>query len=234
MKNFLLIFILAQLFIFSCSSPKEEHEKEDQNKIEMQEVIADSIPASPEEEKSDTIFVNLKEYTNGFAYDMKYATDDNFLNEVVYSCDNCLLRKEVADALVKANDSLRKHEVKIKFFDCYRPVDVQKKMWEIYPDARYVANPYTTGSIHNRGGAVDITLVDLNGNELEMGTSFDHFGKKAHHSYSDLPDSVLSNRKLLKGILESFGFNSISTEWWHYNFKNAKKYSLSNFKTECE
>lgn len=182
----------------------------------------------------DTAFVVMNEFATGFAYDMKYATDDNFLKKRVYSCDQCLLRKEVAEAIQKANNSLLEQGLRIKFFDCYRPVDVQKQMWEIYPNARYVANPYGAGSIHNRGGAVDITLENLEGIELDMGTGFDHFGREAHHAYTNLPDTVLSNRILLKSTMEAHGFKAITSEWWHYGFRSATKYALSNFSTECD
>ena len=106
-------------------------------------------------------------------------------------------------------------------------------MWKIYPNAKYVANPYKNGSSHNRGGAVDITLCKINGDEVDMGTDFDHFGEEAHHAYTALSDEILNNRKLLKVTMQKFGFNPIRTEWWHYNYKNASSYKISNFKTEC-
>lgn len=178
-------------------------------------------------------FVKLKDLDDSFVYDMRYATENNFLHKKVYSCADCVIREEVADALIKANNEFKKQGCVIKFYDCYRPLAVQRIMWEVYPDARYVANP-ATGSIHNRGGAVDITLVNSNGIELDMGTGFDHFGEEAHHAYIKLDSAVLSNRKLLKQGMESFGFSAIKTEWWHYNFGDSKKYSVSNFQVECD
>ncbi|UII26244.1 M15 family metallopeptidase [Fulvivirga maritima] len=178
-------------------------------------------------------FIRVKDLSADFIYDMRYATANNFLKEKVYECADCVLRKEVGEALVKANSYFLKKGYKIKFFDCYRPLDVQKAMWKVLPDGRYVANP-NSGSIHNRGGAVDITLTDLQGNELDMGTDFDYFGEKAHFDYSDLPEQIISNRKLLKTGLELFGFQGIRTEWWHYNYSKARQYSLSNFKTNCD
>ena len=179
-------------------------------------------------------FVDISTLSTTFLYDMKYATTDNFLKEKVYDCDACVIRNEVAEALIAANKELITKGYKIKFFDCYRPLDVQKKMWKIYPNAKYVANPYKNGSSHNRGGAVDITLCTLDGKELDMGTSFDHFGEEAHHAYTKLDKQVLENRKLLKTTMEKHGFTAIRTEWWHYNYKNASSYGLSNFTTECK
>lgn len=178
-------------------------------------------------------FVKLAALDSTFQYDMRYATSNNFLKEKVYECDDCLIRKEVALSLINANNYFKSIGYQIKFFDCYRPLDVQKKMWEVLPNPTYVANP-AYGSIHNRGGAVDITLVKLTGEELDMGTGFDHFGKEAHHAYEDLSAEVLANRKLLKDGMSKSGFTPIRSEWWHYNFGTAKKYDVSNFQVECD
>ncbi len=184
-------------------------------------------------ELNDTIFVNLKDYSKDFEYDLKYATDDNFLSAAVYECAKCYTRAVTAKALIAANNDLLKKGYRIKFFDCYRPNSVQWKMWELVPNPQYVANP-EKGSIHNKGGAVDITLVDMEGNELDMGTGFDFFGRKAHHDYRDYPETILKNRLLLKETMEKYGFWSIRTEWWHYNLSAASNYSVANFKWDCE
>lgn len=184
-------------------------------------------------ERSDTTFVNLKEYSSDFVYDMKYATEDNFLKAKVYDCAECFLRLKTVKALIEANNKFIKKGYKIKIFDCYRPLDIQKKMWEIVPDPEYVANP-AKGSIHNRGGAVDITLVDASGKELDMGTPFDFFGAEAGHNYPNLSDEVKENRKLLKKIMLKKGFNSFDSEWWHYNLKAGLTDKVSNAKWDCE
>ena len=106
-------------------------------------------------------------------------------------------------------------------------------MWQIVPNPEYVANP-SKGSIHNRGGAVDISLVDNNGNELNMGTSFDFFGVEAGHKYKDFSKEILRNRKLLKRIMRKNDFISFDSEWWHYNLKNANKDAVSNQKWKCD
>lgn len=181
----------------------------------------------------DSTFVMLKKIDSTFYYDLKYATEDNFLKEKVYGCADCFVRYKTAKKLVIANDSFKKHGYRIKFFDCYRPLTIQKKMWKIYPDKRYVANP-VKGSNHNRGSAIDITLVNNLGNALDMGTEFDFFGRKAHHAYQNLPDEVLENRKFLKSVMEANGFWSITSEWWHYNLEKSYLYKVSDFKTQCE
>jgi D-alanyl-D-alanine dipeptidase len=181
---------------------------------------------------SDTTFVNLKDYSQDFIYDMKYATEDNFLKAKVYDCAECLLRLKTVEGLVEANKKFMTKGYRIKIFDCYRPLDIQEKMWKIVPNPKYVANP-SKGSIHNRGGAVDITLVDATGKELDMGTNFDFFGIEASHNYPNLSKEIKQNRKLLKRIMIQKGFNSFDSEWWHYNLKTALKDSVSNAKWDC-
>lgn len=182
---------------------------------------------------ADTTFVNLKDYSSDFVYDMKYATEDNFLKTKVYDCAECFLRLKTVKALVEANKSFMKKGYKIKLFDCYRPLFIQKRMWEIVFNPKYVADP-KKGSIHNRGGAVDITLVDSNGKELDMGTSFDFFGKEASHSYMNLSDTIKANRQLLKKIMIKHNFNSFDSEWWHYNLKAGLNDKVSNTKWNCD
>ena len=182
---------------------------------------------------NDTSFVNLKEYSTDFVYDMKYATEDNFLKAKVYDCAECYLRLKTAKALILANSKFIKLGYRIKIYDCYRPLDIQKKMWALVSNPSYVANP-SKGSIHNRGGAVDITLVDRNGKELDMGTPFDFFGPEASHDYQNFPNEILENRALFKKIMMSAKFQSFESEWWHYNLKNAKLDPISNFKWRCE
>lgn len=191
-----------------------------------------TLIANAQTEINDSTFVNLKSYSKDFVLDMKYATTDNFLKSKVYDCEECYLRLKTIQSLVEANKSFIKKGYRIKIFDCYRPLDVQKRMWAIVPDANYVANP-ARGSIHNRGGAVDITLVDETGKELDMGTSFDFFGPESAHYYKGLSKEILKNRKLLKKIMLRNNFESFDSEWWHYNLVGAKKDKLSNFNWQC-
>ncbi|WP_310558047.1 M15 family metallopeptidase [Flavobacterium sp.] len=182
---------------------------------------------------NDTTFVNLKDYSKDFVYDMKYATSDNFLKAKVYDCAECFLRLKTVKAMIEANSQFMKKGYKIKIFDCYRPLDIQKRMWKIVPNPSYVADPIK-GSIHNRGGAVDITLVDFSGKALDMGTSFDFFGIEASHNYQNRTKEIKSNRQLLKTIMVENGFNSFDSEWWHYNLKSALNDAVSNAKWKCD
>lgn len=181
----------------------------------------------------DTTFVNLKDYSTDFIYDMKYATENNFLKAKVYDCPECYLRLKTVQALIAANKAFIKKGYRIKLFDCYRPLDIQKRMWKIVSNPEYVADP-AKGSIHNRGGAVDITLVDQKGKELDMGTPFDFFGIEASHNYEKLSKKVKNNRMLLKRIMTENKFNSLASEWWHYNLKSALTDKVANEKWGCK
>lgn len=216
------------------SSPLEEEILWDSVILPQENAVdeVESIPLKSLEGMSDTTFVRLADFDRGFAYDLRYATENNFLKAQVYDCAECYTRVKTAKALLEANAEFRKKGYMIKFFDCYRPNSVQYKMWAIVPNPQYVANP-VKGSIHNKGGAVDITLVTLEGEELDMGTDFDFFGKRAYHDNLDLPQEVLDNRKLLKETMEKHGFWSIRTEWWHYNLSAGSNDKVADFKWDC-
>ncbi len=217
MKKSILVFILCGLF--SCKSGYLDSKQSP--------VVIDIA-----QEKDDNAFVNLKNYSSSFVYDMKYATPDNFLKESVYPCQECFLRVKTIKSLLEANAAFLAKGYRIKLYDCYRPKAIQKKMWKIVPDANFVANP-KKGSIHNKGGAVDITLVDSLGVELDMGTTFDYFGAEASHNYQNLSEQVLANRKLLKEIMLEHHFKSFDSEWWHYNLVNSGTDKVSNLKWKC-
>ena len=177
--------------------------------------------------------VLLDTINDGFAYDIRYATSNNFLKEAFYDCAACYLRPEVANALKEANHYFCEMGYKIVLFDCYRPVSAQKKMWKVFPNPQYVANPYKSGSVHNRGAAVDISLAKLDGSPVDMGTDHDFFGREAHIDNTSLPKQVLQNRKILQDGMRKFGFETIRTEWWHFNYKKNYSYQIIDFNFEC-
>lgn len=156
--------------------------------------------------------------------EMRYATPANFLKEAVYPCARCLLRSEAAEALARVEASLAPRGLHLKVWDCYRPPSVQSKMWAILPDARYVANP-RTGSRHGRGGAVDLTIVDANGAELEMPTRHDDFTEAARADAA-ATEAATRNRATLRSAMEAEGFSIAATEWWHFNAKDSKEWPL--------
>ncbi|HPP30260.1 MAG TPA: M15 family metallopeptidase, partial [bacterium] len=131
------------------------------------------------------------------------------------------LAKEVALALKDVQEDLKKQGYCLKIFDGYRPLSVQKEMWKALPDKRYVANP-EKGSVHNRGYAVDLTIVKLNGTPVTMPTDFDEFSIKAQSDYKDLPPLAIKHREILQKTMMKYGFIPIKTEWWHFNYPGYK------------
>lgn len=176
--------------------------------------------------QEDTLIVPLKSIDSTIVQDVKYATADNFTKQVLYPSAKVFLRKIAAEHLARANEYLKKnHNVRIKIFDGFRPLFVQKIMWQILPDDRYVADP-AKGSRHNRGAAVDVTLVDAEGNELDMGTPYDDFTERASFASRDVSEKAYSNRKLLRETMIQFGFVPMETEWWHFDFKDWKQFGI--------
>lgn len=184
--------------------------------------------------KAQEPLVNLEELTTELGYEIRYATPNNFIGEALYDCAKCLLRPEVAEALLEANQYFCELGYRIKIYDCYRPLDVQKKMWSKVPRATYVGNPYGNGSVHNKGAAIDMTLETLDGCYIEMGSDYDYFGREAHIDNYNFTKEILDNRKLLFEGMRKFGFNTIRTEWWHFSYKKNRSYKTLNVPLPCD
>lgn len=223
------------LLINSCQQSGITHTKQAAH-IETQAVllVSDTIIELTKDtvDYDTTLWRELIGLDSSILLDIRYATKNNFVGEVLYDCPRCFLRPEAAFAVLAAHQTLKKEGLGLKMFDCYRPRDVQWKLWEIYPQPGYVADP-RKGSIHNRGGAVDLTIVDSTGQQLDMGTTFDFFGPKANHTYTDFSDEILANRLKLKQLMSQHGFAAIRSEWWHYNYK-GKSYELADEMWNCD
>lgn len=170
--------------------------------------------------------VEVKKLIPDLVLDLRYATDQNFLKRRVYPQDaTCLLRQETVERLKRAADQLRSKGFRLRVYDCYRPLSVQWEMWRIFPKPGYVADP-RKGSNHNRGTAVDLTLADAQGNEVEMPTGFDSFSKAAHHDYAGASVDATKHRELLREAMEGAGFKKNRMEWWHYDLPDATKFPI--------
>ncbi len=197
----------------------------------------------------DDEMVNPKELIPDIKIDLRYASashkftntpDGDIPLPKFYTANECLILLKAAKMLAVAQDSLRKIRhfngkdypkgIGIKIWDGYRPHTVQYLFWDIYPNSTYIAPP-SGGSMHNRGGAMDVTLIDLaTGKELEMPTVFDDFSTAASHSNYDLPQNVINKRQLLKDVMcKVAGFSYYEGEWWHYNVPGAGNYPLLDF-----
>ena len=157
--------------------------------------------------------------------EIRYATPNNFVREVLYPEARCLLRREAAESLSRVQRSLEKQGLGLKIFDGYRPLSVQKKLLAKYPVEGFVANP-AKGSNHNRGAAVDLTLVDAEGRELPMPSAYDEFSDRAHRDYAGGTAEQMKHRQILQDEMQKEGFKGLSTEWWHFDYKNAKEYPV--------
>ena len=222
-KGFLFLQIVFFIFATSAFSQQTSYIRPD---------ITDKWKEYRKQVKADSNkkMVELKSAIPGMVYDLRYATSNNFMHRLMYPSKTrfTFLRLVAAKALQNAQSKLHEMGLGLKVFDAYRPYAVTEKFWELVHDERYVANP-ARGSGQNRGTSVDLTIFNLNsGLELDMGTGFDNFTDTAHHSFTDLPESVLQNRLLLKSTMEQNGFKALETEWWHYSLPQSSQYELLN------
>ena len=170
----------------------------------------------------------LKTIIPGIVYDLRYASTNNFMKRLMYPANTAItfLRLPAANALQKVQSALKEKGLGLKIYDSYRPWSVTAKFWELVHDETYVANP-SKGSGHNRGIAVDLTIINLKtGTELNMGTGFDNFSDTAHHAFTNLPEDILQNRLLLKSTMEKYGFIAYENEWWHYSWPGSAKFEI--------
>ena len=220
------IFMVVCLFIFSSGATFAQN-KYGVYVIENKDSYKRSIA-----QDSTKQMVELRSLIPDITYDLRYATTNNFMRRKMYTGNlrHTFLRKPAAEALAKVQEELKTKGYGIKIFDAYRPYSVTVKFWDLVKDEKYVANP-TKGSAHNRGLAVDLTLIDLQTKtELDMGTGFDNFSDTAHHSFNNLTPEVKQNRKLLKDTMKKYGFDLFDPEWWHYSWPNAHDYELLDLK----
>ncbi|MCW7460759.1 M15 family metallopeptidase [Leptospira limi] len=215
--NRITIFICMGISFFSLvGEPKE-------NKL----VVLDRKAYEQSVQKnSNKELVNLETKISGITLDIKYATTDNFTKQIIYKIPKAFARKPVADALKKANLDFLQLGYSIKIFDAYRPYAATLKFFEIVGDTRYVASP-KTGSKHNKGCAIDLTLVDQKTKkELPMPTEYDSFRKEAWAEAPVSDPEILKNRTILINTLSKYGFRVNKTEWWHFDFLECKGFEV--------
>lgn len=196
------------------------------NKYKLPVVNTRSLYKQLVAKDSNQTLVDLTTYIPNIKKDIRYATTNNFTHQILYPSAGAYLLLPAAKALKAVQQELNKKGLGLKIFDGYRPYRATEKMWEVVPDDRYAASP-RKGSGHNRGMAVDLTIVNLStGKALEMPTDFDIFNEKAHPSYVLKDPVVAANRRLLISTMGKYGFTPSTTEWWHYFMRNYKKYPL--------
>ena len=173
-------------------------------------------------------FIALLDVNSTIALDIRYAKTTNFTGKIIYPQEGCYARMPVAHALDAAQKELALSGLGLKIFDAYRPLRYQQLFWDIMPDERYVADPQK-GSKHNRGAAIDLTLIRLaDGTELEMPSDFDDLSARAHRNYAAMRAEAAKNCKILEAIMEKHGFAGWPEEWWHFDFHDWERYPLAD------
>jgi zinc D-Ala-D-Ala dipeptidase len=183
---------------------------------------------------SDTVhFYNVATLSSDIVFDIRYASKNNFTGKIIYDCPACFMQKDAAKALALAQETAQKKGLGLKIFDCYRPQEYQYRLWEAFPNINYVAPPEKK-SMHSYGCAVDLTLVDSLGIELDMGTPFDSFSKLSYTYNEEIDSAAKVNRTMLIEIMEAAGFRPIKTEWWHFSWLNCNQQINNNVKWICQ
>ena len=222
MKARLLTLILAVFLLFcGCEKAPVETEAPTSETVPTQTAPPETLPPATIENTlpvpAPEDFVRVLDYIPSARQELLYATDRNFTGQVIYDFTDAYLRYGTVKKLIAVSEDLAQLGLSLKIWDGFRPVSAQFRLWEVCPDPAFVANPQKGFSFHSRGSTVDITLVDTDGNELEMPTGFDDFSKKADRDYSDCTETAASHAELLEILMEKHGFRGYSAEWWHFS-----------------
>ena len=197
------------------------------------ELYADAQNAQPPVQSGDMLDSDLVEVITldpTIKLDIRYATTNNFMQSVFYSEPRAFLQREAAEGLVRVHNNLKKYGYGVLIHDAYRPWYVTKMFWDATPEDYkiFVANP-ATGSVHNRGGAVDMTLYDLEtGAAVQMVGGYDEFSDRSFPFYVGGTSEQRWLRNLLRKEMEREGFEVYEWEWWHFDHQNARKYPIRN------
>jgi D-alanyl-D-alanine dipeptidase len=169
--------------------------------------------------------VEITPESHDVALDIAYATPRNLTGRPVYARAACYLHPDAASKLERAIALARPLGLRLKIFDAFRPSEAQWVLWNACPNPDFLADP-RRGSPHSRGVAVDLTLLDGAGAELDMGTCFDAFTPLSHHANTEIPVEAQRNRLLLLGLMSAAGWDFYGNEWWHYQLFDARRYPV--------
>ena len=189
--------------------------------VSIQETITQKVTIqeiTTEKEPEDDEYVLVKKYMPDIYVELMYATENNFTGVRIYDFTDAYLRYGTVKKLANVQKELKEQGYSLKIWDAYRPFEAQQKLWEVYPDPNYVANPANGMKKHNLGGTVDITMVAADGSVISMPTEFDDFSLKADRDYSDIEDEeAVKNVMILQNAMENNGFTGYQGEWWDYS-----------------
>lgn len=194
--------------------------------VTAQEIITQEI--TTEKEPEDDEYVLVKKYIPDIYVELRYATENNFTGVKIYDFTEAYLRYGTVKKLAQVQKELKQQGYSLKIWDAYRPFEAQQKLWEVYPDPNYVANPANGMRRHNLGGTVDITMVAADGSIIPMPSEFDDFSLKADRNYSDIDnEEAVNNVMILQKAMENNGFTGYQGEWWDYS--DTDEYEAVNF-----
>lgn len=194
--------------------------------VTAQEIITQEITTEKEPEDDEYVLVN--KYIPDIYVELRYATENNFTGVKIYDFTEAYLRYGTVKKLAQVQKELKQQGYSLKIWDAYRPFEAQQKLWEVYPDPNYVANPANGMKKHNLGGTVDITMVAADGTVISMPTEFDDFSLKADRDYSDIEDEeAVKNVMILQNAMENNGFTGYQGEWWDYS--DTVEYEVVDF-----
>lgn len=184
--------------------------------VTAQEIITQEI--TTEKEPEDDEYVLVKKYIPDIYVELRYATENNFTGVKIYDFTEAYLRYGTVKKLAQVQKELKQQGYSLKIWDAYRPFEAQQKLWEVYPDPNYVANPANGMRRHNLGGTVDITMVAADGSIIPMPSEFDDFSLKADRNYSDIDnEEAVNNVMILQNAMENNGITGYQGEWWDYS-----------------
>jgi zinc D-Ala-D-Ala dipeptidase len=219
-RSALLVILLAACAAATVAIPKNRYGLEVVPDLGTYQRLVHSDP--------DKQLVDLQAFIPSIALDVRYATSNNFMQRQLYPVARVFLRRPAALALRDVQTELAGAHLGLKVFDGYRPYRITEAMWEPIKNPDFVADP-SKGSRHNRGAAVDLTLIDLRtGSELPMPTPYDDFTARAHQDFTDLTADVVANRARLRDIMVRHGFDPLPSEWWHYDYRGWERFELMN------
>jgi len=201
------------------------------------ELRAEALAARPPQEPGDFLrsdLVDVAKLDPGIKLDIRYATSDDFLSTPVYTSARAFLQRPAAEALLRAHRELVKQGFGLLIFDAYRPWYVTKIFWDATPvdKHQFVADP-SQGSRHNRGCAADLTLYDLRtGREIPMTGVYDEMSERSYPNYAGGTREQRERRQALRAAMEAQGFTVYDTEWWHFDYRDWRRYAIQNIPFE--
>ncbi len=199
----------------------------------ISEIRSEALQLSPPEEDGTfrtSELVELVKLDSTIALNVRYATDGNFMGTVLYEEARAFMQRPAAEAVLRVQKSLARRGLGLVIYDAYRPWYVTWMFWEATPthQREFVANPQR-GSMHNRGCAVDLGLIKLSTGEIiEMPSGYDEFSERAYSDYSGGTEVARTNRAILRRAMEAEGYRVNPGEWWHFDYKDWKSYTIQN------